>query len=187
MKKWILSLAIVSISLLNWAQPKMFDGADWAIGETKEINGVNMTRLEGENDANGVTNVGYQTHKQLVEELKERKKQGKVAGDRYKMDLARYNDFCRGGLVQLLITRHTSEECNTKNFHLTVKDKHDKVVYEKEFKDHDPRPNKGGVVAWENHSLAFIREEIFAPLTLEISENQGGEKKLFVFKVELIK
>ena len=177
--------AFVLIGLAVAAQPVMYKKGDWKAGETKVVSGTRLKKVEGRNSDEIVTNIGYQTQKQLFADLKERKKTGAIGGDRYKNEQARYQQFCAGGLVQLYLLRSTEEACNPGFFHLDVKDKEGKVVFQKDLKEEKAIKMKDGS-GYKCQSLAFIKAETYLPLTIELTEKYNGETFVYVYEVEPI-
>lgn len=182
MKKILATLFVSFMVLGLFAQTSMYKEGDWKEGETKTISGTTIKKISGKNSPESITNIGYQTQKQLLVDLKERKKKGSIGGDKYKMEEERVQKYCAGGLVQLYITRPTEEACNAKWFNLKVMDHKGKLIFEKQYRDEAPTKFKDGS-GYKNQSLGFISSEAFLPITIEIVENYNGKEEKYVYEV----
>jgi hypothetical protein len=186
MKKSVLLLMSIVFTIGLFAQPTMYKKADWKAGETKVVSGTTIKKIEGDNLEGSITNISYQTQKQLFVDLKNRKKTGAIGGERYKNEVERYQKFCAGGLVQLYITRPTQVACNPKWFHIEVKDKNGKLLFQKDLKDEESSKIKDGS-GYKCSSLAFIKSEAFLPITIELQEDNNGIKTSYIYEISSAK
>jgi hypothetical protein len=179
-----LSLLFISVLILTSAfSQKVYRKAQWGVNETK-TSGMPITRLEGENKVVVITNIGYQSQEQLIEELKEKKKIGKVDGDRYKARLKEYKEKSVGGMVYLYIERPEAEEGNTKNFKVRLTDEAGNVIQEKQMRTQDGKMNKDGS-AYKNDGTVFVNTPITTTFFIEVVEQTADGEKVYKFKVAI--
>ncbi len=87
----LIVLILGVLLMVELSAQKVYRKGSWGVNETKN-SGSPITRIEGQNSVTNITNVGYQSQFQLLNELKEQKKIGKIGGDKYKARLAEYKD-----------------------------------------------------------------------------------------------
>jgi hypothetical protein len=183
MKKNVFFLVITCLAFFNSYSQAIYRDAAWEIEELKEINGTHIKRLQGENSSAKITNIGYQTNHQLVQDLKKRKSEGRVTGDRYQKDLQKINDYAGGGIIQLFITRESEEAADTRWFSAVVKDKKGNTVYKNDFSVLKAK-EIDGADGWRNEVVMYCKSEFFLPVTIEITDKYKGENTIYIFEVE---
>ncbi|MBL4623800.1 MAG: hypothetical protein JKY42_01465 [Flavobacteriales bacterium] len=180
MKRMILVILAWVMIATGYSQ-KIYRKAQWGINETK-TSGLPITRLEGENKVIVITNIGYQSQEQLIAELKEMKKTGRIGGDKYKAKLAEYKDKSVGGMVYLYVERPEPEEGNTKNFKVRLTDEAGNVIQEKQMRTQDSKM-KGDGSAYKNDGTVFVNTPLIASFFVEVIEQTSSGEKIYKFKV----
>jgi hypothetical protein len=183
MKKLMLGvLGLVIFSAIGVSQ-KIYRKAQWDVNETK-ASGMPITRLAGENKVAVVTNIGYQSQEQLIAELKELKKIGRIGGDKYKAKLSEYKDKSIGGQVYLYLERPEPAEGNTKNFKIRLTDESGNVVQEKQMRTQDGKMNKAGS-AYKNDGTVFVKPAMLTSFYVEVIEQAADGEKVYKFKIAI--
>ena len=131
-----------------------------------------------------ITNVGYQSQLQLIEELKAKKKEGKVGGDRYKSQMSEYKTKSQGGMVYLYLERPEPSESNTQNFKVRITDESGNVIQEKQMRTQDGKMNRDGS-AYKNDGTVFVKAPLTTSFIVEVIEQTPDGEKVYKFKVSL--
>jgi hypothetical protein len=168
----IFTLSFISIGLL--AQKNVNKDPNWEVGEVKIFNENKIKRAEGANHKETITNITYQTLKQLIEKVNS----GNLRGDAKKNQIKKFKEYAPGGMIIFYINRPTSEEANLKNYTLTIKDNTGKEIYKRTYKDKVPKANskEGGFYISTNLQIKY---KINQPFIVEIFDG----KTLYKFEV----
>lgn len=162
---------------------KIYRKAQWGVNETK-TSGSQITRIKGENKVVIITNVGYQSQAQLIEDLKEKKKQGKVGGDKYKTQMNEYKNKSQGGMVYLYLERPEPSESNTQNFRVRILDESGNLIQEKQMRTQDGKMNRDGS-AYRNDGTVFVKAPLTTSFIVEVIEQTPTGEKVYKFKVNI--
>lgn len=166
--------------MVELSAQKVYRKESWGVNETKN-SGSPITRVEGQNSVTSITNIGYQSQFQLIDELKEQKKIGKIGGEKYKARLAEYKDNSIGGMAYLYVERPELADANTNNFKMRILTESGELIQEKQMRTQDGKINKDGS-AYKNDGTIFIKSEINTNFLIEVMEGES----VFKFKVSPI-
>lgn len=174
MKKVIFIISLCLFSLNFIAQKSVNKDPDWKVGETKTFKGNNVKRIEGENKSQTITNITYQTQKQLIEEVNK----GSSRGDAKKKQIKKYKDYAAGGKVVFFINRATLDRANLQNITITINDNAGKEIYKRTYKAKSAKAdNKYG--GFSISSNLQIKSKVGKPFTVELFDG----KTLYKFEV----
>lgn len=174
MKQITLIIALFFVVFTTYAQKKIDKDPNWKVGEIKTFRENQIKRIEGENNGKSVTNITYQTLKQLIDNVNS----GKLRGDAKKKQLKNFKDYAPGGMVIFYVNRATAAAANLKNFTLIVKDKTGKEIYKRTYKDKAAKTNSkdGGYYISTNLQVKYKVEK---PFIIELNDG----KTLYKFEV----
>ncbi|MEI8138122.1 MAG: hypothetical protein WCH21_12430 [Bacteroidota bacterium] len=183
MKKITITTLTMLITTLFFGQiDDELTKAKWKIGKDKVIYETTIKRLEGNNDAGGVTNVGYETFDKLIAKTTKKADSEMWTPEKKEKMLDLYQRASQGGMVYLYINRLTIGAANLKYFTVIIKDSTDsKEILRQELDDKIPNVPSGNDYWW-NYSSIPIPEKIAGKFYIYIIDKLGGDNNKFKFE-----
>jgi len=186
MKKSTLLFISIFYTLCLFAQ--IDDGLmkpNWKIGNSKTIYDNSITRIEGENDIRGITNIGFKTFDQVKTNLLSKADKEMWTEEKKNETISSYEKFARGGIIYMYITRLTIDAANTEMFTLIIKDSTEKEIYREELESDIPNTPSSGSNYWWNYTSISLKETISGKIYIYIIDKLNSESGKFKFEINI--
>ena len=180
--KTLLCFIVLSVMVVAGSQ-RDFYTEKWKVNETKTVNNVVITRLNGENTGFGVTNIVYKTQKYLLREIKARKSSGDMSKSRWASYDEKYRRQASGGMLHVFLTRNDFDMGNMDYFHVKIIDRNGKEIFKKQYPNQIPRTYRKPEYMWKNEGRMLIGCELFLPITIEVTDKSQEKEVKHSFKI----
>lgn len=158
--------------------------ANWKPGKEKVICGNAILRLEGKNNVDGITNIGYQSFEQVKSVLEKDAEREMWTEEKKNKTIESYSKSASGGLISLYLTRLTIDAANTDMFTVIVKDSTENEIYREELKSVIPETPSSGSSYWWNYAAILLPEKIQGKFYIYIIDHLGKDNSKFKFEIK---
>lgn len=162
----------------------------WFDKQTVEIFGHHIMRVFGEaydrtaypTDKVPLTNAGFKTYAQLVQDLRDQAKANNWDSDQLKTKLNELGTTSAGGRVYVYIQRMTNDKANGKYFFVELRDTTDKVLLHKNIGYQSPE--FGDFDMWANLFTIDLPKRPEYPFYIYVSDRNISSLPEFKFEVQ---
>lgn len=162
----------------------------WVDGQTLEIFGHPVTRVFGEtydrtdirNYHIPITNVGYKTMEQLIDDLKTRAGNEEWSDAKLAEKMNEIKENAPGGRIYVYIERRENDRANGKYFFVVVRDEDEKDIYRESVGNNPPQFGDFGF--WGNLFTVNLPEKPPFPFYVDVNDRKSDHLTDFRFMVE---
>jgi hypothetical protein len=153
---------------------------NWTIGEVKEVNGVMITRVSGENTPYARTNILYTPFNQIQGTIEAKVASEKLSGETKEFMEEGFENCCVGGQVALFFDRDVEALANSSLFKLTVMNSDQtEIIYQKQLLKEAPHYYVQGI--WYNYKVINIPLHLENNFVVKIEDE--GLKQVYTFTI----
>lgn len=152
----------------------------------KTVYNNDILRHKGKNDIGGVLNIGYQTSEQAIAKIKEKAKKEMWETEKEKESISTYDEYAKGGIIHLYLTRLTIDAANTEWFTVIVKDSSDSnEILRKELRSDIPNRPSSGSDYWWNYATIYLNDKVDENFFIYVIDELKSDNNKFKFEVKL--
>jgi hypothetical protein len=130
-----------------------------------------------------VTNVGYYSINQVLENIGSKWKRQKIANELVQTTVDSLKQIAPGGYVYLYIERFLENRANLQYFFIIIRDKNDKTLYTRYFQYKAPSIT-ATLSTWWNYIVKEIPIELEYPFYVYVNDKQSQYLSDFKFRID---
>ena len=164
----------------------------WYDGEMRTIFDHRVTQEFGQREdsrlyqnVGEVTNIGYYSLNQVLENMGMRWRQRKISGETVEAAVDSLKKVAAGGYLYLYLERFLENRANLQYFFVIIRDKNDKTVYSKYF-DYQAASITATRSTWWNYIVTEIPIELEYPFYVYVNDKQSHSLSDFKFRVDAV-
>jgi len=162
----------------------------WQDGEMRIIFNHPTTQVFGQREdsrlyqnVGEVTNVGYYSVNQVLENIGSKWKQRKVSSEIAQNTVDSLKKVAPGGYIYLYIERFLENRANLQYFFIIIRDKNDKTLYTKNF-EYQAASVTATRSTWWNYIVTAIPIELEYPFYVYVNDKQSQFLSDFKFRID---